>query len=278
MNYHNDEWVMAGLQRHYEEAIKIIPKERIVGVVLWGSQNVGLDHKDSDIDSACIFIPSLEELKQFPDFVEQIRIPLGHELLCLIDIRLVGYGLKRCSLYHLERIYTPYKIIPNEQYIPLWEKWKAMADELVMSNKAAAAESIDFYMRRSWLPNAIENFLPQRKELCIKLGYDYKKLAYAIRGYWILQLLLTDYPYSYILNTHLNQLAVDAKFYKYDVLSARWLLKFIQQDYKRLYNEIMQLPKNDNKYEELLLQIKDIERKIICDYYGESARALYGSS
>ncbi len=277
MNYHNDEWIMAGLQRHYEEALKYIPKERIIGITLWGSQNIGLDHKYSDIDSACIFIPSLEDIQKYPNWVEQIKISIGHEILCLIDIRLLGYGLELRSLYHLERIYSPYKIIPNEQYIPLWEEWKNLANNLVNANKLAAAQSIDFYMWNQWVPNSTKDFIPQHKEAAMRIGYDHKKVAYMIRGYCLLQLLLTDYPYSYMLNPHLNQLAKDAKIQKYDTLSAHWLVRFLELDYKRLFAQIKTLPIDKEKNNELIVQIKEIERKIICDYHGESAAALYRS-
>ena len=270
MNYHSNEWIMQGLQRHYEIALTYIPKERIVGIALWGSQNVGLDHEFSDIDSACVFIPTLEEIQKHTDWIEQVRIEIDHEIMCLIDIRLMGYGLERRSLYHLERVYSPYKIIPNEQYIALWDQWKAMADELVSANKLAAATSINFYMQNSWLSNVTDNFLPPRKETAIQIGYDYKKLAYAIRGYWLLQLLLTDYPYSYSLNTHLNQLALDAKTQKYDALSARWLIRFLERDYKRLYTQIQKLPIDEAKNNELLNKIKSLEKKVIYDYYGKT--------
>ena len=37
MNYHNDEWIMEQVTRHWNEALKLYPKYRIVGIFLCGS-------------------------------------------------------------------------------------------------------------------------------------------------------------------------------------------------------------------------------------------------
>lgn len=271
MNYHSDEWIMAGLQRHYEIVLQRIPKERIVGMALWGSQNVGLDHENSDIDSACIFIPTLEQIAAEPEWVEEEKIVIGKELIRLIDVRLMSYGLSICSLFHLERAYTQYKIIPNEQYVAVWESWRCLADELVKYNRPAAAKSLAFYMRNSWLPQATNNFARPRKEICMQLGYDYKKVAYVIRGYFLFKLLLTDYAFSYSLNYHLNQLALDAKMQKYDTLSAHWLIRFIERDYWRLYDEIIkQYPVDEEMVSQLINKLEHLNKKILTKYYGNN--------
>ena len=47
---------------HYNEALKYFPKENIIGVFLYGSQNYGCDTENSDVDTICIVIPTLKDI------------------------------------------------------------------------------------------------------------------------------------------------------------------------------------------------------------------------
>lgn len=40
MNYHSDQWIMDRVQEHYNEALESFQKDRIVCLVLQGSQNI----------------------------------------------------------------------------------------------------------------------------------------------------------------------------------------------------------------------------------------------
>lgn len=59
MNFHSDEWIMQQLQAHYNEALEHFPEDRIVCLILQGSQNYGLDYEGSDIDTKLIITPNL---------------------------------------------------------------------------------------------------------------------------------------------------------------------------------------------------------------------------
>ena len=34
MNYHSDDWIMAEVKKHYDEALTIFPKNRILGIFI----------------------------------------------------------------------------------------------------------------------------------------------------------------------------------------------------------------------------------------------------
>ena len=61
-NFHSDEWIMARLAEHYEEAKQYFDESRIVGIFIQGSQNYGLDYEGSDIDTKLIVVPTFEEI------------------------------------------------------------------------------------------------------------------------------------------------------------------------------------------------------------------------
>ena len=62
MNYHSDEWIMDRVREHYEEALTLFTKDRIIGIFYQGSGNYGLDYPDSDVDTKLIIAPSFEDI------------------------------------------------------------------------------------------------------------------------------------------------------------------------------------------------------------------------
>lgn len=230
-----------------------MPKERIIAIILKGSQNYGLDHENSDIDSSCIFIPTKDEIKSYPSWMEKQTIAVNDiETVTMIDIRQFTYGLEKCSLFFLERLYSPYYIIPNEKYKFLWQQYTSLADDLVQSNKIATATSIYFYM--NIIRNHItSNFLESRKVTSEARGYDNKALSYAIRYYLLLQLLETNHSFSHCLNPQLNILALNAKNGVYDLNAVINLEQFLYTDFDRIYNHICKTEKtNKVKNKEIL--------------------------
>ena len=237
MNYHSDEWTMAGLQRHFEEVLKVIPKERIVAIILRGSQNYGLDYEKSDIDSRCIYIPTLDEIRKYPHWVEKYVLTVGHEQIAMIDIRLFTYALERRSLYYIEALYSKWVIVPNQQYEYIWNIYTNIANDLVKSNKPALAASILYYAN-DYTKIVTDNFYVNRREVAYRKGYDSKALYQMTRCHLLMQLLLTDRPFSYCMNEQLNELARAAKEGQYEALSAHWLNRFLLADINRIYNKI----------------------------------------
>ena len=62
MNFHSDEWITDSVREHYNEALEYFPEDRIVCLVLQGSQNYGLDYEGSDIDTKLIVTPTFKEI------------------------------------------------------------------------------------------------------------------------------------------------------------------------------------------------------------------------
>jgi hypothetical protein len=60
---------MEQVKRHYDEACKLLPEDRIVGVFLQGSQNYGLDYEGSDIDTKCIVLPIWKQKTYDDEFI-----------------------------------------------------------------------------------------------------------------------------------------------------------------------------------------------------------------
>ena len=50
------------IMEHWRDALKLYPKDRIVALVLQGSQNYGLDDAESDVDTKLLLVPTLDEI------------------------------------------------------------------------------------------------------------------------------------------------------------------------------------------------------------------------
>lgn len=279
MNYHSDEWIMEGLQRHFEEAQKTIPKERIVVMTLKGSQNYGLDTETSDIDSYCIYIPTMEELSYYIDYKPKYITTLsGGEIVSFIDIRYFTYALEMRSLYYLDALCTKYYICPNHTYFPIWQQYKMLVDALANANKPAVMKSLNFYANQHSSKVSDNFYLPRRMKGYEK-GYDGKALYWLIRCYVVAYLMLENRPFSDYTDERLNQWARPAKESQYSSVSAHWLNRFLFADFQRINDEVLKLyPIDEENNNALINKLKELEKEVLYDYYGESFSTLPGST
>ena len=89
MNYHSDEWIMQNVREHYNEALKHFHEDRIVAIVLQGSQNYGLDTMNSDIDTKLILTPTFEDIAMNRQAISTTYIRADNSHTDWKDIRLM---------------------------------------------------------------------------------------------------------------------------------------------------------------------------------------------
>lgn len=178
MNFHSDEWIMARLKEHYDEAQLYFPKERIVGIFIQGSQNYGLDYEGSDIDTKLIIVPSLENIVLNKQPVSTTHVRENNEHIDFKDIRLYMDTFIKQNLNFLEILFTSYKII-NPIYEKFWNKLVEAREDIthfdihrsVRSMKGVALEKF----------HALEHRYPSKIEIIDKYGYDSKQLHHLLR-------------------------------------------------------------------------------------------------
>lgn len=178
MNYHNNEWIMEQIQRHYNEALKLYPEDRIVGVFLQGSQNYGLDFEGSDIDTKCIITPTFEEIAMNKKPVSTTHILDNEEHLDAKDIRLYIQTFKKQNLNFLEILFTPYKII-NPLYEDLWNKLVSQREDIARMNQHRAVKSMKGIAMEKF--HAMEHRYPSKADIIDAYGYDGKQVSHLIR-------------------------------------------------------------------------------------------------
>lgn len=106
------------LFNYLEELYKIYPKNSILGIFLYGSQNYNFDWEGSDIDAKAIYIPSKEEIALLKQPIsKEYKFDTGH--VEIKDIRLMWQMWKKQNMNFVEILFTDYFLI-NPMYIEVW--------------------------------------------------------------------------------------------------------------------------------------------------------------
>lgn len=177
-NFHSDEWIMARLNEHYEEAKTIIAKSRIVGIFVQGSQNYGLDYANSDIDTKLIVVPSFEDIAFNRKPISTTHIRKNEEHIDLKDIRLYINCFEKQNLNFLEILFTPYKIV-NPQYAKWWNKLVENREAIAHYDIHRAIKSMKGIALEKY--HAMEHKYPSKIDIIEKYGYDSKQLHHLMR-------------------------------------------------------------------------------------------------
>lgn len=212
MNYHSDEWIMAGVQRHYDWLLQFYPAERIVGIFYIGSGNYGIDYEYSDVDTWAIIIPKKDEV-----IFETKHIENTIELIWVTDIVTYLNGALSSDSDYLTALFTNYSII-NPRYIEVWNAVVEKRELLFANDRAYALDRLK--------DKANANFFDIQKPLSKKTYYQQLNLTIGL-------LCVNEQPYELIFHQPENwrQQMLDIKmgtyFQKADSLSCYQLTKAV---------------------------------------------------
>lgn len=169
MNYHSDEWIMAEVKKHYDEALTIFPKERVLGIFYQGSGNYGLDYINSDVDTKCIVLPSLEEICLNKEPKSYTHVRENNEHIDFKDLRKIVVDFKKQNINFLEILFTKYFYI-NEDYKELWQPMFDNAEAIAKYDnyrfvRATAGMSMEKH-------KALELDRPSQHDEIVKYGWS----------------------------------------------------------------------------------------------------------
>lgn len=169
---------MNGVQKHYEEALKLFPADRIVGVFAQGSMNYGLDYENSDIDTKCIVLPTLEDLIFNRKPVSTTHVLPNEEHLDLKDVRLYLGCFRKQNLNFMEILFTKYKIV-NPTYEQYWNRLIENNEQIARYNPVGAVKTMKGIAMEKY--HALKHPYPSKVELIGRFGFDGKQLHHLIR-------------------------------------------------------------------------------------------------
>lgn len=178
MNYHSDEWIMERLNEHYQEALTIFPKDKILGIFVQGSQNYGLDYAGSDIDTKCIVLPTLEDICLNKTATSYTHVRENNEHIDFKDLRVIATDFRKQNINFLEVLFTKYKIV-NEDYADLFQPMFDHAEDIARYDnyrfiRATAGMSMEKH-------KALTLDRPSQHEEIVKYGWATKQLHHTDR-------------------------------------------------------------------------------------------------
>ena len=178
MNFHSDEWIMERLNEHYQEALTIFPKDKILGIFIQGSQNYQLDYSGSDIDTKCIVLPTLEDICLNRKATSYTRVRENNEHIDFKDLRVITGDFKKQNINFLEVLHSKYRIV-NEDYAALFQPMFDNAEEISRYDnyrfvKATAGMSMEKRV-------ALTLDRPSQHDEVVKYGWSCKQLHHLMR-------------------------------------------------------------------------------------------------
>ena len=179
----------ARLYEHWEDALKLYPKERIVALVLQGSQNYGLDDAESDVDTKLLLVPTLDEIIFNKKPVSTTHVRENDEHIDAKDIRLYWQCFRKGNPNFVEVLFTDYYIV-NPMYFDLWEEMRSKRELVARVNPLVAAKAMMGMVQEKF--HAMEHRYPSRAEIVDKFSYDPKQLQHLIRMSWFLETYVHD--------------------------------------------------------------------------------------
>lgn len=182
----------ARLYEHWEDAVTLYPKERIVALVLQGSQNYGLDDAESDVDTKLLLVPTLDEVIFNKKPVSTTHVRENDEHIDAKDIRLYWQCFRKGNPNFVEVLFTDYYIV-NPMYADLWEEMRNERELVARVNPLVAAKAMMGMVQEKF--HAMEHRYPSRAHIVDKFLYDPKQLQHLIRMSWFLETYVYDECY-----------------------------------------------------------------------------------
>lgn len=173
-----DKMLMDRVYEHYQDALKLYPEERIVGIFLQGSQNYHLDDEESDVDTKVLLVPTLDEIVFNKKPVSTTHVRANDEHIDAKDVRLYWQCFRKGNPNFVEILFTDYYII-NPRYADLWNEMRGARERVARVNPLVTCKAMMGMVQEKY--HAMEHRYPSRAEIVDKFGYDPKQLQHLIR-------------------------------------------------------------------------------------------------
>ena len=178
MNFHSDKYIIDRVKEHYEEALTIFPKDKIVAIVAQGSQNYGLEYSGSDTDTKCIVLPTLEDICLNKKATSYTHVRENNEHIDFKDLRVITGDFKKQNINFLEVLFSKYIII-NDDYAHLFQPLLDNAEAIACYDnyrfvKATAGMSMEKY-------KALTLDRPSQHDEIVEYGWATKQLHHIMR-------------------------------------------------------------------------------------------------
>lgn len=171
-----DRRVQEIVELHHVEAWQL--GHNIFGTFLQGSQNYGLSHAGSDVDTKALVLPSFSDICRNRQPVSRTHVRENNEHIDLKDIRLMFQNWLKQNINMVEILFTPYFVV-NPQYRHIWTGLQSMRERIVRYDTGRGINCCAGMAMEKY--KALKHPYPSIVDKIEKYGYDPKQLHHILR-------------------------------------------------------------------------------------------------
>ena len=177
---------------HVQEALSL-KGNKVIAVALQGSQNYGLAHEKSDVDTKALLVPSFNDIVFNASPVSTTHVRRNDEHIDLKDVRLMLQTFRKQNINFVEILFTDYMwvnpdyekdyhlLLTNREFIARYNPYRAV--------KCMKGMALEKY-------HAMKHPYPSKAEVLAEMGYDPKQLHHILRLREFMNRYIAEEPYA----------------------------------------------------------------------------------
>ena len=183
---------------HFKESKEYFKENQIVMLALIGSQNYGLDTKESDLDTKLTVLPSFEDIAFNKPAISTTHIRENKEHINFKDVRFMLPTLLKQNVNYLEQLFAKEYLI-NEDYGKEIETLLDIREDIARYMPSQCIQTM--YGIAMNKKNRIFRKLPEKEKNIEKFGYNPKEAMQLFRIEELMRKYCNDLPFEECLKT-----------------------------------------------------------------------------
>ena len=236
MNFHSDQWIMDRVKEHYNEALEHFTEDRIVCLILQGSQNYLLDTEKSDVDTKLILTPTFQDIAMNRQPISTTYIRADNSHTDWKDIRLMLKTFRSCNLNFLEILFSPYCIV-NPLYAEEWNRLIKDNELIANYNPCKAVKTMQGLARRKY--EQMEHESPSHHDDIERYGYSPKELHHLLRIEEYIERYIYGESYADCLHTKKAEYLRGVKLEPFHLDAARTIAEHAIHHIDKMYDDFI---------------------------------------
>ena len=227
---------MDRVREHYNEALEHFSEDRIVCIVLQGSQNYGLETIYSDVDTKLILTPTFEDIAMNRQPISTTYIRADNSHTDWKDIRLMLKTFRSCNLNFLEILFSPYCIV-NPLYAEEWNRLIKDNELIANYDRLKAVKTMRGLARRKH--EQMEHESPSHHDDIEKYGYSPKEFHHLLRIEEYIARYISGESYADCLHTNKAAYLRAIKLEPFHLDAARLIAEKAMDHIDRMYDDFI---------------------------------------
>lgn len=166
------------VKQHVDVDRQAFPRHDVWAVMLYGSQNYGLNTPDSDVDTKAMLLPPMRDVLLSKSLVSTDVVQPDGALSNVKDFRAMFENYLKGNVNFLETLYTDWYWV-NRAYANEFNDLRSMRDELANHQPLRLMHMAAGMARQKYA--AFEKPFESKREVLAKYGYDPKQLHHLAR-------------------------------------------------------------------------------------------------